>query len=274
MVAKTKGEIDMSTIKPSSLMHRREILMGLAAGSIVPFVSGCAENAALGRSQLMLVSDGQLAQLSEQAWRDSLAQEKILRDPSYNRRLQRVGNRVVEASGQSHLDWEFVVFENDIVNAWVLPNGKVGFYKGIMDIMASDDQLATVMGHEVGHIAGRHSAERASQRMAAQYGMQIVGSLIGSTTDIAYDQDMAAALGAGVTFGIILPYSRSHEYEADRLGVDYMVAGNYNPREAIDFWTGMSAMHEGQSMEFMSTHPSDESRIVAMREHMIARGYI
>ena len=105
------------SLKSKSLMHRRELIMGLAAGSIVPLVGGCAENAALGRSQLMLVSDGQLAQLSDQAWQDSLQRERVLRDPSYTRRLQRVGERVVAASGQTHLDWEFVVFDSDTVKA-------------------------------------------------------------------------------------------------------------------------------------------------------------
>jgi predicted Zn-dependent protease len=271
---KSKGEIDMADKKLTELIRRREVLIGLAAGTMVPMLSGCAENSALGRNQLMLVSDGDLAQLSEQAWRDSLQRERILRDPSYNRRLQRVGDRMVAASGQTDKNWEFVVFDSDTVNAWVLPNGKVGFYKGILDLMESDDHIATVMGHEVGHVAGRHSAERASQQIAAQAGMQLVGAVLGSQTDVNYDADMAAALGLGVTVGVLLPYSRQHEYEADRLGVDYMVGSSYDPRQAIDFWVGMSALHQGGQMEFMSTHPSDDSRIAAMRAHMETSGYV
>lgn len=263
----------MSQGKTGSLMQRRELLMGLAAGSVVPFVGGCAENAALGRNQLILISDGQLAQLSDQAWQQSLQQERVLRDPSYTRRLERVGRRVVDASGQGHLDWEFVVFDSPTVNAWVLPGGKVGFYKGILDIMETDDHLATVMGHEVGHVAGRHSAERASQQVAAQVGLELLGAALGSQSNIQYNEDMAAALGAGVTFGIILPYSRQHEYEADRLGVDYMAASSYDPRQAIDFWVAMSAQNNSNRAEFMSTHPSDDNRIAAMRSHISARGY-
>ena len=264
----------MSEKSKLSLMHRRELIIGLAAGTVVPLVSGCADNAALGRSQLMLVSDGQLAQLSDQAWRESLQRERVLRDPAYQRRLERVGSRVVNAAGLSHMPWEFVVFDDPTVNAWVLPNGKVGFYKGILDIMETDDHLATVMGHEVGHVAGRHSAERASQQMAAQMGVSLVSSALGSNTDTAqYSDRIGAALGMGVTLGVILPYSRQHEYEADRLGVDYMVGSSYDPRQAIDFWVAMSTRHQGQSAEFMSTHPSDENRIAAMREHIRARGY-
>ncbi|WP_417471211.1 M48 family metallopeptidase [Maricaulis sp.] len=257
-----------------TLMRRREILIGLAAGSMIPFVSGCAENAALGRTQLMLISDSQLMQLSAQAWQESVQRERVSRDPAYSRRLQRVGERIVRASGQTHLDWEFVVFDSDTVNAWVLPNGKVGFYKGILDLMETDDHVATVMGHEIGHIAGRHSAERASQQMAAQVGLSLVTSALNSNADIAYSDQLGAALGMGVSLGIILPYSRQHEYEADRLGIDYMVAAGYDPRQAIDFWLAMSATHQGGQLEFASTHPSDEHRIAAMREHMAARGYV
>jgi len=262
------------TGKSMTLMRRREILIGLAAGTMIPFVSGCAENAALGRTQLMLISDSQLTQLSAQAWQESLQRERVSRDPAYTRRLQRVGERIVNASGQTHLDWEFVVFDSDTVNAWVLPNGKVGFYKGILDLMETDDHVATVMGHEVGHIAGRHSAERASQQMAAQVGLSLVTSALNSNADIAYSDQLGAALGMGVSLGIILPYSRQHEYEADRLGIDYMVGAGYDPRQAIDFWLAMSSTHQGGQLEFASTHPSDEHRIAAMREYMAARGYV
>ena len=137
-------------------MSRRDIVLGLAAGTILP-VSGCAQNDALGRSQLQLVSDNQIMHLSEQAWTQALARERVLRDPGYNRRLQRVGANMVARSGMSHLNWEFVVIDSDQVNAWVLPNGKVAFYRGILDIMEEDGHVATVMGHEMGHVAGRHS---------------------------------------------------------------------------------------------------------------------
>lgn len=264
----------MSNTKLAKLVRRREILMGLAAGTIVPLLSGCAENSALGRSQLMLISDNQLFELSDAAWEESLKEERVLRDPYYARRLQRVGNRVVASAGLDHLNWEFVVLDSPTINAWVLPNGKVAFYKGILDIMDTDDQLAAVMGHEVGHVAARHSAERASQRMAAQYGMSLVNSYLGTQTDLQYNDQIGAALGAGVTFGILMPYSRQHEFEADRLGIDYMVGGRYDPRHAIDFWMGMSQMHSSNELAFMSTHPSNDERIAAMRAHMTGAGYV
>lgn len=252
-------------------MSRRDIVLGLAAGTILP-VSGCAQNDALGRSQLQLVSDNQIMHLSEQAWTQALARERVLRDPGYNRRLQRVGANMVARSGMSHLNWEFVVIDSDQVNAWVLPNGKVAFYRGILDIMEEDGHVATVMGHEMGHVAGRHAGERASQQQAGQIGLQLAGALLQSQ-GVNFDDNMAAALGAGVTYGVILPYSRQHELEADQLGVDYMVSSGYAPHHALDFWVAMSSQHRARSAEFMSTHPSDETRIAAMRQHIAARGY-
>lgn len=252
-------------------MSRRDILMGLAAGTILP-VAGCAQNDALGRSQLQLVSENQIMALSQAAWQDALQRERILRDPGYNRRLQRVGSNMVSATGMSNLDWEFVVIDSDQVNAWVLPNGKVAFYRGILDIMEEDGHIATVMGHEMGHVAARHSAERASQQRASQIGMQIAGALL-QQQGVDFNRDMAAALGAGVTYGIIMPYSRQHEFEADRLGVDYMVSAGYQPHHATDFWLAMSSLHQDSGFDFMSTHPSDEARLDAMRAHIAARGY-
>lgn len=252
-------------------MSRRDIVLGLAAGTIIP-VAGCAQNSALGRSQLQLVSNDQIMMLSQQAWQEALQRERVLRDPRYNRRLQRVGANMVARTGMADLDWEFVVIDSDQVNAWVLPNGKVAFYRGILDIMEEDGHIATVMGHEMGHVAGRHAAERASQQRASQIGLQIAGALL-QQQGVDFNDDMAAALGAGVTYGVILPYSRQHEFEADRLGVDYMVMAGYAPHQALDFWVAMSTLHQDASYEFMSTHPSDEARIDAMRAHITAQGY-
>lgn len=257
-----------------SLVRRRELIIGLAAGTVLPLAGGCAENAALGRSQLMLVSDAQLMQLSAQAWQQTLQEERVLRDPSYRRRLERVGQRIVPASGLTRYDWEFVVFDSEERNAWVLPNGKVAFYKGIMDLMETDGHIATVLGHEIAHIAGRHSAERASQQMASQMGISLLTSAVGQSDYAQYSQQIGAALGMGAMYGLILPYSREHELEADRIGIDYMVRAGYDPREALDFWLGMAAMNERQTPEFASTHPSDDTRIAAMRQYMQARGYI
>ncbi|MEM6415139.1 MAG: M48 family metallopeptidase [Pseudomonadota bacterium] len=269
--------------QPTVTMSRRELLNGLASGSVVAFsgaaMSGCTTNEALGRRQLLLVSDRQLEQLATQSWTQALQRNRQTSNVALRRRVERVGDRIVRAADQrfpqqnlTQNNWEFAVFEDDTVNAWVMPGGKVGFHTAILDIMENDDQIATVMGHEAGHVVGRHAAERYSQQMAAQSGLAVANvALAGSNTRNA--GMIAGILGAGVTFGVILPYSRKHEYEADRLGADFMVGGNYRANEAVRFWDTMTRRSGPRQSEFMSTHPSDQNRITAMRSYISDRGY-
>lgn len=264
----------MMTGLPVVKMSRRKILMGLAAGSVVPMVSACVENQALGRSQFITVSNDQLVQLADSTWRESLQQERLSRDSEANARVQRVGRRIADASRLSGYEWEFVVFEGDQANAWALPNGKVAVYTGMLDIMANDDQVATVVGHEVAHVAGQHAAERASQQQAAGLGTALAAVAIDGATEGDGAQQWAGILGAGLTFGVILPYSRRHELEADRIGVDYMDRAGYRPSQAIDFWSRMANQNQsGRNPAFLSTHPDPGSRISALREHIAQRGY-
>ncbi|MEO1233549.1 MAG: M48 family metallopeptidase [Myxococcota bacterium] len=264
-------------------MSRRELISGLASGSVLAFggagLSGCANNAALGRKQLLLVSDEQLAQLSAQSWTQALQQNRQTSDAGLRRRVAGVGDRIVRAADgrfpQQNLtqnNWEFAVFEDETVNAWVMPGGKVGFHTGILDIMANDDQIATVMGHEAGHVVGRHAAERYSQQLAAGTVVNVANVAL-DATDVEHSATIAAILGAGVTFGFVLPYSRQHEYEADRLGTDFMVGANYRADQAVQFWNTMTQQSGQRPLEFMSTHPSDQNRIAAMQTHISKQGY-
>ncbi|MCC5980800.1 MAG: M48 family metallopeptidase [Oceanicaulis sp.] len=266
-------EVDTSGL-PVVHMSRRDILMGLAVGTVVPLTAGCtAHNPALGRSQLMLVSDAQIAQLSQQTWQQALQQERVSTNANHRRQVNRVGQRIATGSGMTQHDWEFVVLDNNQVNAWVLPNGKVAIYSGMLDVIDNDDHLATVIGHEAGHVAGRHAQERASQQMAAGVGAGLAA--------IALDQGgvdnagmWAGVLGAGLTFGVLLPYSRRHEYEADRLGTDFMARANYRPSESLTFWNNMMARsNAGAPPAFLSTHPSDAQRVQALQSHIRSSGY-
>ncbi|MEL7485802.1 MAG: M48 family metallopeptidase [Pseudomonadota bacterium] len=270
--------------QPTVTMSRRELINGLAAGSVVAFsgaaASGCTTNEALGRRQLILVSDEQLAQLSAQSWSQALQQNRQTSDPALRRRVERVGDRIVRAADQrfpeqnlTQNNWEFAVFDDDTVNAWVMPGGKVGFHTGLLDIMDNDDQIATVMGHEGGHVVGRHAAERYSQQIAAQGGLTLANVAL-AAGDVENAGMIAGILGAGVTFGVILPYSRKHEYEADRLGADFMVGADYRANEAVRFWDTMTQQSGQRPAEFMSTHPSDSSRITAMRSYITNQGYV
>lgn len=250
------------------VMNRRELVAGLAAGTVV----ACTTNPVTGRSQLMLVSDGQLAQLSQGAWADVKSQEKVSNDPQLNGQLQRVGSRITNAAGMGGQSWEYAVFDSDTKNAFVLPGRQVGFYKGIMDLAENDDQIATVLGHEVGHVTGRHAAERYSQNIAVAAGTTVAAVAI-NESDTRYKQEIAAVLGLGITFGYLLPYSRAHELEADRLGVDYMAQAGYRPSEAVKFWQRMAADGGQRPPEFLSTHPAPETRIRRIQEQIREKGY-
>lgn len=264
-------------MKPTVKMSRRDLVKGLAAGSVVAIAPACATNQATGRSQFLLVSNEQLAQLSAGSWTDLKRQTPVSNDPGYNSQLQRVGGRITTAAnrrdGVSPVGWEYAVFDSDQVNAFVLPGRQVGFYSGLMDLADNDDQVATVFGHEVGHVTGRHAAERYSQTIAAA-GATTLAAVALNETDTRYKNEIAAVLGVGIQFGVLLPFSRQHELEADRLGVDYMAEAGYRPTEALRFWEKMAAQGGGRRPpEYMSTHPLPSTRIQALDQHIRNMGY-
>jgi predicted Zn-dependent protease len=250
-------------------MSRREIVRGLAAGSVVA-LSGCAYNEELGRSQLVFVSSGQMAQLAASAWTDLKRQQPTTRDPRYLNRVQRVAPKIITASGGNPSQWEVQVFDSKDLNAFALPGGKIGFYTGILDIMANDDQIATVMGHEVAHVNYNHSGERYSQSSLAAAGLTVAQV---ATSSSQYGGQIAGILGMGVSLGVILPFSRRHELEADKFGLRYMHRAGYNPNEALRFWESMAAKKQGGGPpEFLSTHPSDATRIAQLRREIALLG--
>lgn len=257
------------SIKPIK-MNRREIMLGLAAGSVVAF-TGCAYNPQLGRDQLMLVSEGQMSSLSARAWSDMKKKQKISRDPKYNNRLRTVGRKITTAAGMQNQSWEYVAFESKQKNAFVLPGGKVGFYTGMMDFTDNDAQLAAIMGHEVGHVRARHGAERYSQGLASQVGMTAAQVAV-SASNVSYGAPLVSAIGLGLQFGVLLPYSRRHELEADSLGLNYMTAAGYNPHQSVALWEKM-AKGSRRPPEFMSTHPDPTTRVAALRQQIQRMGY-
>lgn len=245
---------------------RRRMLQAIAGASGLGVLAACSDNAATGRSQLILVDDAQLAQMSERAWADLKAQTPILRDAGAQRRLEAIGTRVADASGQTNLNWEFVAFDSPEINAFVLPGGKVGFFKGLLDTAGDDAEVAAVMGHEAGHVVARHAAERFSQQLLVNAGVTVATfALSGELGQFA--DEAAAALGMGVTVGVLLPYSRDHEFEADKLGVQLMDKAAYEPDAAVRFWRRMMQASAGREkpLELLSTHPSDENRIVSLQ---------
>lgn len=243
------------------------ILVGLAASA--GLFSGCTTVTETGRSQLMLVSPAQEAQMGLSSFDQIKKAEKISTDPALNARIQRIGRRIAASVGRDipNAQWEFVVFDSPTVNAFALPGGKVGVYTGLIKLAASDDEIAIVMGHEVAHVTSRHGAERVSQNyaiagvgMAAAIGMEV------KNVDPAKRNAALAAYGLGSQVAVALPFSRLHETEADSVGLRFAAGAGYDPRAGASFWKKMAAQGGAKPPEFLSTHPSDANRIANLQK--------
>lgn len=231
---------------------------------------GCTVVPETGRRQIMLVSQGDETKMGLAAFTDVKAKEKVSSDPKWNAQVQRVGKRIASSVGRELPDaqWEFVVFDSDQVNAFALPAGKVSVYTGLLKIVQSDDELAIVLGHEIAHVTSRHSAERMSQQeLAAGFTGLTAAYLEMKDMDPTKKNLVLGALGAGTTVGVMLPYSRLHESEADSVGMRFAAQAGYDPRAAVTFWTRMSeaTSKQGKPMVLLSDHPSDESRIANLQ---------
>ncbi|MGE3141927.1 MAG: M48 family metallopeptidase [Hyphomonadaceae bacterium] len=251
-------------------LSRRRMLAGLAgagaAAGLGALAAGCATNPVTGRNQLILVDDGQLQQMSVQAWAQERQRNRVWDNAAQQARLQRVGLNIARFAQIPNAQWEFVIFDSPEKNAYVLPGGKVGFYRGLIEICDRDDHIATVLGHEVGHVVARHAAERYSRAMAEQGVMSVAGAAVNST--IAQQ-----ALGLGLQLGVALPFSRAQESEADIVGIDLMHAAGYDVRQSIVFWQRMEQAGGQRPPAFLSTHPEPAGRIAGIRAHINARGW-
>jgi predicted Zn-dependent protease len=213
------------------------------------------------------------AKLGMSAFQQKKAQTPISRDAAKNAQLRSVGQRIARVAPLPNARWEFVLFDvPNEPNAFALPGGKVGVYTGILPIAKNDAGLATIIGHEVAHAAARHGAERMSQGVAVQLGGAVLSAALGAAGYGGVTGDLAMqAYGVGTQVGVLLPYSRTQELEADRIGLIYMARAGYDPREAIAFWQRFEAYNAGKGgrqPEFLSTHPLDSSRIEALGQHL------
>jgi len=230
-------------------------------------LAGCAYNETLGRNQLLIVDDSALTQQADAAWAEALRTQRVSTDAAANARIRRIGDRIVQAAGLTDRRWEYALFVSDSPNAFVLPSGKIGVTTGLLALVRNDDQLATVLGHEVGHVVARHAAERYSQNALASTGVDVARGVAGDQA-----QAVGAIFGMGAQFGV-LRYSRNHELEADRIGVDYLQRAGFRPSEAVALWRLMAAQRQGSTPEFASTHPSDANRIAALEQYIASRGW-
>lgn len=250
-------------------LSRRFVLAGLGAS-----LAACSDNPDTGRKQLVLVDDSQLGELADQTWGEISRQIPPVRDPAVHERLARIGRRIAEVSGFEALPWQFVVLDSPELNAFVLPNGKVGFFRGLFATAQSDDEVASVLGHEVGHLVARHPAERVSQQLAVQAGVGIVEAVLSQGDNPQAAGAIAGALGIGAAYGVILPYSRRHELEADKVGVELMQRAGFDPQAAVTFWTRMTqrSAKTPRPIEALSTHPADERRLAELQAAVTAAG--
>ncbi len=235
--------------------------------SVYLFLSSCATVPYTGRTQFIMTSINEENDIGEQAWREILAKEKISSNPFYNSVLKECGTYIARVSDRADFQWEFKVLENSEVNAFCLPGGKVAVYTGLFGVCANEAELAAVVGHEVGHAIARHGGERMTQQLIQQVGAEAIKAGLSGASEtevwlIAY---------AGISnLGVILPYSRMHEYEADKIGMILMAKAGYDPRAALSFWQKMSSKESkiDKYIAYLSTHPVGSDRLEEMQKNL------
>lgn len=252
--------------------------LGRGSGSAVlllgvGLLGGCYTVPETGRRSLVFVSASQEIQTGAAAFQQMKQEETVSTNRVQIDRVNSVGERIAEAVGDDlpGAEWEFVVFESPDLNAFALPGGKVGIYSGLLKVTETDAELATVMGHEIAHVTARHGSERMSQNVLVAAGAIGIGVAMKDRSNADRNAAMAA-YGLGASIGVMLPYSRRHETEADTIGLRYAARAGYDPRAAIDFWERMARSSEDRNNppEFLSTHPADETRIRNLQNMMPA----
>lgn len=241
----------------------------------VVLLLGCATAPYTQRSQLVVMPESQMIALGAQAYEQVVAQERVVRDARITEPVRRVGARIAEAADKPDYRWEFTVIDDpQQANAFALPGGKVAVYTGLFPVARDEAGLAAVLGHEVAHALARHANERMSQGMLLQLGALGVSSALGSASPTT-QRAVMQALGLGAQVGVVLPFGRSQEAEADRIGMILMAKAGYDPAAALELWERMQQHAQGaQPPEFLSTHPSYGTRQRNIRSWIEeARGY-
>jgi metalloendopeptidase OMA1, mitochondrial len=248
------------------------ILFAAIAFGWVYLTSETFTNPETGKKVHVGLSDTQEQQLGLQSFREVVSESSLVQSGPAYELVRKVAARLIRVvdTGSRQYQWQVAVVENPAANAFCLPGGKIVVYTGILPITQNEAGLATVMGHEIAHATSRHGAQRVFQQNAMQIAMMGVQ---GSMADMDYGarQQVLGLLGAGAQYGVLLPFSRKHELEADRIGLKYMARAGYDPREAIAFWERMREASQGKKPpEIASTHPADETRIRQLQELMPA----
>lgn len=263
---KTLRELGKSTSEISRLMSKTLSKVVIFLLFILLFAS-CKEAPLTERKQLILIPESSEIQLGEQAFSKIIKEAKLSKDRTMAEKVKKVGMRIAKVADRPDYKWEFIVIEDDkTVNAFCLPGGKIGIYTGILPYTRDEEGLAVVISHEVGHAIARHGAERMSTILLAQLG-QLALNLIVDAEDPVVFEALNKAYGLATGIGVILPFSRKQELEADRIGVSLMQEAGYNPRATIEFWKNMKqANKEKETPAYLSTHPADDERIAQLEK--------
>ncbi len=244
----------------------------------VMLLYGCSSVPITGRRQLNLVSDADVLSSSLSQYKGYMEKASISGNKTQSEVVTRVGKAIAAATETylrnngmaaeiSNFSWEFNLVQNSELNAFCMPGGKIVVYEGLMKIISSDDELAVVLGHEVAHAVAKHSNERMSQQILTQYGSNVLNQAL-SNKSAAVQSVAGQVFGLGAQYGVMLPFSRKQESEADYMGLVLMSMAGYNPDVAIGFWQKMSASGSAAVPEFMSSHPSDATRIANIQKNL------
>ncbi|MFV0563817.1 M48 family metallopeptidase [Malaciobacter mytili] len=227
---------------------------------VISIFIGCTHKAPYtNRDQLILISQEEELALGESSYKKTLTESKVIKNTKDSNKVKQIGEKIAKVANQKDYKWEFNLIENEAKNAFCLPGGKVVVYTGILKVAKNDDQLATVISHEIAHALARHGAERVSASMLSQ-GIQVLGNIALSTQAPQYSKTFNIAYGLGSQYGVLMPYGRMQESEADEIGIYLMYKAGYNLNEALKFWENMSEGKK-ESIEFFSTHPNSTTRI-------------
>lgn len=223
-------------------------------------IAGCTHKTPYtNRSQMIFMSQKEELALGEKSYQEALSTAKVIKGTKDANRVKAIGERIAKVANRSDFSWEFNLVENEALNAFCLPGGKVVVYTGILKAARNDDQLATVISHEIAHALARHGAERMSSA-TVQQGIQLLGNVVLAVGAPEYQNVFNQTYGIGTQVGVMLPYGRMQESEADEIGIYLMHKAGYNIYEALKFWENMSDGKK-ETNEFLSTHPSSETRI-------------
>lgn len=238
---------------------------------LIYFIVSCSSVPFTGRKQIVAIPSSQMIALSDESYSKVLEENKLSGNQQYVNSVKRVGERVMKAvenymkqNGlEAYIDgynWQYNVIVSDAMNAWCMPGGQIAFYEGIMPICEDDNGIAVVMGHEIAHAVAQHGNERMSQQLLIQLGGIALSEALKTQKEETINLALIA-FGVGSQVGVVLPFSRTHESEADELGLYFMAMAGYNPQVAPGFWKRMEAHSEGSPPEFLSTHPDPANRI-------------